>query len=308
LNGVTPPSAATSRYLALGALAAAGGAMLFASKGIIAKFLYARGVTFDALVIARALIALPLFWGFALARESGRAIGATPPRAMLAAAFAGVLCYYFGALIDFYALTLIDASVERVLLFSYPAMVVVLVAALRRRLPHPTIVVAVLATWVGIFLAVGGWQAPLLRTNLVGALCVLISAATYAIYFLLGERFTREIGSARFTLFAMSAATIALVAHGIVVPQRAPMAGFDATTWSLLALLGVFCMFVPALLQAEGVRRLGAQRGAIVSTVGPPTTIALAWAFFGERLTAGQWLGVVLIVGGILALDLRRRA
>jgi drug/metabolite transporter (DMT)-like permease len=65
-------------------------------------------------------------------------------------------------------------------------------------------------------------------------------------------------------------------------------------------------MFVPALAQAEGVRRIGAQRGAVLSTVGPPTTVLLAWALLGERLGPWQWLGIALIVGGILALDLAR--
>ena len=67
-------------------------------------------------------------------------------------------------------------------------------------------------------------------------------------------------------------------------------------------------MFLPALLQAEGVRRIGAQRGAVLSTVGPPTTVLIAWALLGERLGGWQWLGIALIVGGILALDLARAA
>jgi drug/metabolite transporter (DMT)-like permease len=65
-------------------------------------------------------------------------------------------------------------------------------------------------------------------------------------------------------------------------------------------------MFIPASLQAEGVRRIGAQRGAVLSTVGPPTTVVLAWALLGERLNAWQWLGIALIVAGILVLDLAR--
>jgi drug/metabolite transporter (DMT)-like permease len=40
--------------------------------------------------------------------------------------------------------------------------------------------------------------------------------------------------------------------------------------------------------------------------VGPPTTVLLAWALLGERLGPWQWLGIALIVGGILALDLAR--
>lgn len=282
--------------------------MLFASKGIFAKFAYAHGVSFELLVIVRALVALPLFWGFALLRESAGTIRGTRWKAIGAAAFAGVLCYYVGAVVDFYALTLIDASIERVLIFSYPAMVVFLDATIRRRWPSRSVVAAALITWVGVFFSVGGFDTREIRENLLGAACVLFSAATYAIYFMVGERYTREIGASRFTLFAMSAATLALVVHAAVRGTATQLSSVDQTSWALLLGLGVLCMFVPALLQAEGVRRIGAQQGAIVSTAGPPTTLLLAWIFFGERLTPMQFFGMALIVAGILSLELARLA
>lgn len=300
--------ASAARYRTVGALCAAAAAMLFASKGIFAKFAYARGVSFELLVIVRALIALPLFWGFALLRESAGTIRGTRWKAIGAAAFAGVLCYYVGAVIDFYALTLIDASIERVLIFSYPAMVVFLDAAIRRRPPSRSVLAAALITWIGVFFSVGGFDAREIRENLLGAACVLLAAATYAIYFMVGERYTREIGASRFTLFAMTAATLALVAHAAIRGTAAQVPALDHASWALLLGLGVLCMFVPALLQAEGVRRIGAQRGAIVSTAGPPTTLVLAWVFFGERLTLMQFFGMALIVAGILSLELARIA
>ena len=116
----------------VGALLAGGGAMLFAAKGILAKSLYADGVGFELLVTVRALIALPLFWAFAIWREGAATIRNTSPRAIGVAALAGAGCYYVGALSDFYALTLIDASIERVLLFSYPALVVLFASVLTR--------------------------------------------------------------------------------------------------------------------------------------------------------------------------------
>ena len=61
-------------------------------------------------------------------------------------------------------------------------------------------------------------------------------------------------------------------------------------------------MFIPGLLQAEGMRRVGAQRAAIGSTIGPPTTIVLAALFLDERLNAWQMLGSAMIVGSVLVL------
>jgi drug/metabolite transporter (DMT)-like permease len=295
-------------YLVVGALLTAGGAMLFAIKGILAKALYAQGAGFELLVAGRALLSLPMFWAFTLCRESWDAIHSTPLRPALLAAFAGTLCYYVGAMTDFLALTMIEASLERVLLFSYPAVVVVLTSLVSRSWPQPIAIASALVAYVGIFFAVGGLDLAELRANLLGASLVLVSSFAYAVYFVIGEHCTRRIGSARFTLFAMSAATVACLLHFSLRADTAEVLALPVAGWALLFALGVFCMFVPALMQSEGMRRIGAQRGSVVSTLGPPTTILLGWALLGERLTATQIAGVVLIVGSVLVIELVRMA
>ena len=289
-----------------GALACAVAAMLFAAKGIFAKKLYAQGLSFEGVVAIRASISLPLFWWFALRRESLAEIAATPRRAVITAAIAGALCYYAGALLDFLALTMIDASIERVLIFSYPAMVVIFTATRDRRWPSPRVQAATALTYLGIFFTMGGFDLAELRANVFGALLVIGSALSYAIYFIVSETYTRSVGSARFTLIAMTAATACLVPHYLFFHGAAEVATIDSTGWMLLVGIAVFCMFLPASFQAEGVRRIGAERGAVLSTVGPPTTVVLAFVLLDERLSAWQWTGMALIVLGILVLDLAR--
>ena len=118
----------------LGMLFVAGAAILFASKGLFAKALYQRGVGFELLVAVRAALAVPLFAWFAVRANPDAQPMRT--RAVLAAVIAGITCYYVGALVDFWALTLIDASIERVLLFSFPAIVVLIGSVLKRRAPE----------------------------------------------------------------------------------------------------------------------------------------------------------------------------
>lgn len=287
-----------------GMLCVAGAAVLFASKGLFAKALYQRGVGFELLVTVRALLAMPLFvWFAARAAPAGTPAPASW-RAVFAASMAGVICYYVGAMVDFWALTLIDASVERVLLFSYPALVVIISSVMRRRRPTRRVVLALLATYLGIFLAMGGIDLHELTQNLFGAALVLVAALTTATYFLIGERYTHELGAARFASISMSASAIALAIHFALFRSIGELAPLQWQDWLLLGVLGIACMFLPGLLQAEGVRRVGAQTAAIGSTVGPPTTIVLAALFLGERLNAWQWLGSALIVGSVLLLAL----
>lgn len=297
---------AVSHLDPFGAAAVAMAAMLFATKGIFAKELYAMGVSVEAVVTVRAVLALPLFWWFAVHREGLRAILDTPREALIAAAAVGALCYYFGAMIDFIALTMIDASIERVLIFSYPAMVVIVASLRDRQWPGRPVIAATVLTYVGIFFTMGGFDLAELQANLFGALLVIGSALTYTVYFLVSEKYTRQIGSSRFALFAMTAAPACLVPHYLWFEDIAALNEISTGGWLLLAALAVLCMFFPALLQAEGVRRIGASLGAVLSTVGPPTTVVLAWWVLDERLNAWQWLGMALIVLGILTLDLAR--
>lgn len=298
-QAVSPPDS-------IGAMAVAMAAVLFATKGIFAKELYSIGVSVAAVVTIRAVLALPLFWWFALHREGLRNILATPREALMAAAAVGALCYYFGAMIDFIALTMIDASIERVLIFSYPAMVVLATSVRDRQWPGRPVLAAVALTYVGIFFTMGGFDLLELRANLLGAMLVIGSAMTYAVYFLVSEKYTRQIGSSRFALFAMTAAPACLIPHYLWTEDLMAITQITLQGWVLLVALAVLCMFFPALLQAEGVRRVGAQLGAVLSTVGPPTTVILAWWILDERLNLWQWLGMGLIVLGILTLDLAR--
>ena len=292
----------------LGMLFAVASAVLFASKGLFSKALYQQGVGFELLVAVRAVLAMPLFAWVALrpARSGSTAAVQPPPRprAVLAAAIAGIVGYYVGALVDFWALTLIDASIERVLLFSYPALVVLVSSLTRRRAPQARVVIAMIVTYVGIFFAMGGVDLAELRQNLFGAGLVLIAALTTAIYFLIGERYTHELGGTRFAAIAMISAAVLLALHFAIFRSFSELAALAPHDWLLLGILAIACMFLPGLMQAEGVRRVGAQRAAIASTVGPPTTIVLAALFLGERLNGWQLFGSALIIISVLVLSL----
>ena len=286
-------------------LLAAGGALGFASKGIFAKYLYARGMPVDTLLTLRSLLSLPIMWAWVLWLRGWESIRAASPRAILGAACGGVLCYCFGALLDFHALTLLDASVERVVLFSYPAMIVLAGMFMGRGAPSRRIVLALLLTYCGIFLTVGGFNPQLLRQNATGTVLVLICAASFASYFLISERFVGRLGSQQFALYAMSAAGIALAA---LFTARDGWRGvhLQAADGWLMAGMVIFASVLPMFMAAEGVRRIGAQRSAMAGTVGPVATMLLAALLLGERLHLIQLAGSALIVVGILVLELKR--
>ncbi len=299
-----PPPPGAPAALWLGLLLAMGGAMLLASKGILAKLLYAEGVDVTTLVTVRSAAALPVFWAWAVLRLGWGRVVVREPRAIWISAIAGLACYYAGALVNFEALRLIDASLERVLLYAYPSFVVLVLAVQRGRMPPARTLVALAMTYLGIVLAVGVLDSALFRANAYGAGLALLSAVGFTFYFLANQAAAARIGSIRFTVFAMTAATAALVVH--LLALRAPLdelAGFTPAAWGWMALLVGGVTVLPLFMLAEGVRRLGAERAALVSTIGPPTTILLAWAVLGEVLAPLQLLGAAVVIAGIVVLE-----
>lgn len=282
------------------------GSVLLASKGIFAKLLYARGLDFETVVATRAVLAVPGFFLLALLFGGLKPLRSASLRDLAAAAFAGLVCYYVGASANFYALTLIDASVERALLFSYPAMVVVAMWFMTGSRPGLVMTAGVITTYLGIALVVGVFSRDLLQQNLTGALWVMLCSATIAYYFIVSGRLTHTLSSSGFTVVAMASSGAALAVH-FQLRYGWQNLYIDAGSWQLMLALVVFATVLPLYLVAEGLRRIGVQRAAIASTVGPPAAALMAITLLGERISAGQILGIALIAGGIVALELRQR-
>jgi drug/metabolite transporter (DMT)-like permease len=298
--------ASAGRNSLIGLVLAVIGAVGFASKGVFAKALYADGWSVDSVLVLRAIYALPCMVIWTIATQGVVTLTRPAPRAIAWTAFGGIACYYFGATWDFQALQLIDASVERVLLFSYPSIVVIIDAVLYRRLPQGSMLGALVITYAGILMVVTGLDLKILEANLTGAGLVLACAVTSAIYYVTGDRWTRAIGSAAYTVYALAAATVCLAVDH-VLSGKTWQTHWSVRDIALFSGLVVFATIVPMLAMAEGVRRLGAPRASVVSTVGPPTTILLGAWLLHERLSFAQWVGVALIVVGILFLEALRR-
>ncbi|MDG2493785.1 MAG: DMT family transporter [Luminiphilus sp.] len=283
------------------------GAILLAAKGLFAKALYAQGMTYHDVAAVRSVLAIPgfiLVAAISAQRFKGKPSPKPTPLHLIAAAAAGLWCYYFGALANFYALTLIQANVERALLFSYPAMVVLFSAITTRAIPSRSTMVALATTSLGVLLVTGAADAQLSSDQWQGIFWVLFCSVTIACYFMANGALTQNMSSATFTLTAMTAAgTAFFVHHGLIMGWlKVELPGISL--WIMLGLV-VFATVLPLFCVAEGIRRIGASRGALLSTVGPPATAFMAYLIYDERLTALQFLGTVLVVLSVGMLEWR---
>ena len=285
------------------------GAVLLAAKGLFAKTLYDMGLSFHDVAAIRSVLAVP---GFALLAWLYRGKtkieqDATSRRNdLLLALFAGLLCYYLGALANFYALTIIDASVERPLLFAYPIFVVIINTAITRQPPSARVLLALLLTTLGVVLVTGALNARLSASQCSGMAWILFCSLSIAIYTLISGELTQRLGSGLFTFTAMTAAAVGMAVHYQIFAGWESVDLSVAAWWTLAALV-VFSTVLPLFLMAEGVRRVGASKTSLISTLGPPATAILAQELTGEILAPAQWFGIGLVLTGVMALEVRQQ-
>jgi drug/metabolite transporter (DMT)-like permease len=70
--------------------------------------------------------------------------------------------------------------------------------------------------------------------------------------------------------------------------------------------MAIFSTVLPAFLLAAAMKRIGSSYTAMVGSVGPVSTIYLAYIFFGEQLSLVQIFGSVLVLAGVLMISLKK--
>jgi drug/metabolite transporter (DMT)-like permease len=290
-----PSSAARRRGLLLAAL----GAITFSGKAIIVKLAYRYGVDTVTVIMFRMLFALPLF--LILAWWAGRG---KPPltwrdaRAVLGLGFCGA---YLSSFLDFAGLRYISASLERLILYLNPTLVLGLGVVLFQRKVSRSQVAALALTYAGV-LCVFGKEATLQGSNVpLGAALVFGSAISYAVYLAYSGEEVKRLGALRLAGLSTSAACVICIVQFLILKPWSAFLVAPQVLW-LSALNATVCTFAPILMVMMAIERIGASLTAQTATIGPLSTILMAVLLLGEPFTAWVAAGSVLVVAGVWLL------
>jgi drug/metabolite transporter (DMT)-like permease len=294
-NPPHPPLAVRRRGLVLAAL----GAIAFSGKAIIVKLAYRYGVDAVTLIMYRMLFALPMF--LILTWWAGRG---KPPltwrdaRTVLGLGFCG---YYLSSFLDFAGLRYISASLERLILYLNPTLVLGLGVVLFRRRVTRRQIAALAVSYAGV-LCVFGKEVTLQGSNVpLGATLVFGSAVSYAVYLAYSGQEVRRLGALRLTGLATSVACVICIAQFFVLRPWSAMAVAPQVLW-LSVLNATVCTFAPVLMVMMAIERIGAPLAAQTGSIGPLSTILMAVVLLGEPFTAWVAAGTVLVIAGIWLL------
>ena len=282
------------------ALCGSGGATVaFSGKAIIVKLAYRYGVDAVTLIMYRMLFALPLF--LALAGWAGRgkpSLTWRDARTVLALGFCG---YYLSSFLDFLGLRYVSASLERLILYLNPTLVLGLGAFLYKRKVTAAQITALAVSYCGV-LCVFGREMSLQGANVpLGATLVFGSAVSYAIYLSYSGEEVRRLGALRLTGLATTVACLICIAQFLLLKPVSAFAVPAEVLW-LSVLNATLCTFAPVLMVMLAIEKIGASLTSQAGTIGPLSTILMAVIFLGEPFTVWVALGTVLVLTGIWLL------
>jgi len=288
-----------------GFLLAAAGSIAFSGKAIIVKLAYRYGVDAVTLIMYRMLFALPMF--LAMALWAGRGKPALTARDWLGIVGLGFSGYYLSSFLDFWGLEFISASLERLILYLNPTLVLVLGWLLYGRKISYQRAVAMAISYAGVLL-VFGHEASFAGTNAVlGAALVLASAISYAIYLSYSGQPVQRLGSLRLAGWATTVACLFCIAQFVLLRPLASAQVAEPVVW-LSLLNAVACTAVPVLMVMMAIERIGAGLTAQTGMIGPMSTLLMGVLILGEPFNAWVLAGTALVLSGVFLVTRVPRA
>jgi drug/metabolite transporter (DMT)-like permease len=284
------------------------GTILFSTKAILIKLCFkSTNIDASSLLMLRMLFALPFYAAAMWYYFANQQLKKVKPSTYFAAGLIGLLGYYMSSLFDFIGLQYVSASIERIILFIYPTLAVLLnllifkVAITKRQW------LAILITYIGIGLAYWGElnQIPDTKMFFFGTWMILLCAITFAFYLVGSGKIIPKIGAPQFTSLSMLAASVGIFIHYFVTHQQGIASIVDmpilysSSIWLVIA-LAIIGTVIPSFLMSGGMKRIGSNDLAIITSIGPVSTLFQARWILNEAFTWEQILGTVFVVLGVI--------
>ena len=297
----TTPGA--TKNIATGFLLATFGAIAFSGKAIIVKLAYRYGVDAVTLIMYRMLFALPIFACMAWWASRGQA--ALTRRDWLGVLWLGITGYYLASFLDFAGLAYISASLERLILYLNPTLVLLLGWLLYQRRTTRQQLLGTAISYGGVLLVFGHEISAQGSDAVWGSFLVFLSTISYAVYMVYSGEMVKRLGALRLVGLATSVACVlCLLQFALFRPWSAALVAPEVIWLSVLN--ATLCTAAPVLMVMMAIERVGAGVAAQAGMVGPLSTILMGVVILGEPFTGWIAAGTVLVIAGIFVFTRRK--
>ncbi len=281
----------------------------FSAKAIFIKLAYLDEVDAITLLALRMAFAVPFFIGVAIWLERNGSAKFSRKDWMTLVGL-GLMGYYLASLFDFLGLQYVSAGLERLILFIYPTITIVLSAFLFKKRITPAVYVAMALSYAGIAMVVlhdvnmlGKLEGAGQGQILLGAGLIFASAVTYSIYLVGAGHAIQHMGATRFTAYASIVSSLAALLQFALTHSWTSL----HLTWRVYEMslaMAIFSTVLPVFMLSYAMRHIGSGHTAQIGAVGPVVTIFLAYVFLGENITPLQMGGTALVLAGVLMISL----
>ena len=267
-------------------------ATAFGFNAILGKLAYQAGLGTAQLLAFRFVLGAVGMWAVAIAlRQNPLRL---PRRRLLTLLALGGIFYTAQSLTYFIALRTLPASLCVLIAYIYPSQVVIAGWLFLRRRITLWHAVALIGSFTGLVLLVGGAQ-----LQLAWALVFAIAAPTiYTGYILVGESVMHDVPAVGASAVIISGAGIAF---SIIAGLQGELALPEtASGWAVAFAIALIPTMIAISLFLAGLPRIGAARASLISAWEPVVTVVLAVILFGDSFTAVQFVGAVLILIAVM--------
>ena len=293
----------------IGFLITIDGAIFFSTKAIFVKLAF-QETKVDALTLLslRMLFSLPFYVGavwFASRKENSSSI---TKRQWFHIMLMGIFGYYLSSLFDFIGLQYVSAGLERLILFLYPTFAVLINTFYFKTALSKRQIIALILTYIGIGTAYWGeiHAAHYGPQFYYGSFMIFLCAVTYSFYLVGTGRLVKAIGATRYTAYAMLTATAGIFIH-YLIQKPIPSFTLDATLTGYGIALAIVATVLPSFMMSVGMKKIGSNNVAIITSIGPVSTILQAHFFLGETIIREQIIGTVLVIIGVILIGWQSR-
>ncbi len=307
MSVAAPANADARRDFLVGFAVALLSAAMFSGKAIVVKLAYRYHVDAVTLLALRMVLSLPFFAAAAYWSARRTHDSAALSRAdWLRVLFLGLSGYYLASYLDFLGLQYISAALERLILFLYPTVVMLVTAYLLGRRVSRQQVLALVISYAGIgivfahdLIAGAGRGSAEGSAVVTGAVFVFGSAISYALYLVASGEIVQRVGSIRLTAYATIVACVLCIAQFFATRDAALLTTLAPEVWWYSMFNAVFCTVLPVFGTMFAIARIGAPRTSLTGMLGPVMTIFLGAVLLGEPITWWQLAGTVFVLAGV---------
>jgi len=282
------------------------GIVLFSAKAVMVKMAYTYQIDHLTLLLFRMVFALPVYLVIALKNKPAKELNITKKEYAWLFVF-GFLGYYLASLFDFMGLQYLKAGLERIILFIYPTIVVLISWVFFRKRITNAQTLAIVITYAGVFITF--WEELGVEEGdsvYYGAFLIFLSAVTYASYLVGSGWLIPKFGTVTFTAYAMLVSTFCVVVH-YLFQGNLEVFHYPKEIYYLGIGMALFSTIIPSFLVSAAIERLGANTFSIFGSLGPISTIILAYFFLAEQISWLQILGILVVIMGIAVLSKNKK-